>query len=123
LHVEAQFNIGELIRVIIPKTTLELLKIQKSPNSSLKVKKQSKSPLNVKDANFSVQQCQYYTFQLVCKDKTMEYVVEGYLPFKYITAAFEDLISQRDSTDKISKRIFIYEEQPSLVQPVEEEEA
>lgn len=68
-----------------------------------------RSPLHTQDPNFNAQQCQYYVFQLVSKEKTVEYVVEGYLPFKYITAAFEDLISQKDSLAKINSRIAIHD--------------
>lgn len=121
MHVEGQFEISELIRVIIPKTTIDLLKAQKGSAGQTNKKKGkllvslihslgSKSPLSPQDANFNPQQCQYYVFQLVCKDKTVEYVVEGYLPFKYITAAFEDLINQRDSIARINERISIYQD-------------
>jgi len=110
LHVESSFNVNDLIRIIIPKTTIDLLKVQKGGVSTKK--KGSKSPLSSQDPNFNAQQCQYYVFQLVCKDTTIEYVVHGYLPFKYITAGFEDLIAQKDCIQKINKKIEILDEVP-----------
>ena len=37
---------------------------------------------NIKDPHLY----SFYAFQLICKDTTLEFVVDGYLPFKYITA-------------------------------------
>ena len=108
LHIESTFAIEDLIRVIIPKTTVELLKAQKS--SMNKHKKGGMLPPHSPDPSFDLKQCQYYVFQLVCKDATVEYVVEGYLPFKYITAAFEDLIAQKDSINRVDEKILIVEE-------------
>lgn len=121
MHIESQFETDQLIRVIIPKATIDLLKLQKGSAGGSFKKNKGKSPLLAQDSNFNAQQCQYYSFQLVCKDKTSEYVVEGYLPFKYITAAFEDLIAQRESIERINSKIFIFEESPATHQGALEE--
>jgi hypothetical protein len=104
---------------VIPKTTIDLLKTQKPVANG---KKKSRSPLMKQDPNFNPMHCQYYVFQLVCKDVTVEYVVEGYLPFKYITAAFEDLVAQKDSISKINKRIEILQEYPDEYEDLPEGE-
>jgi hypothetical protein len=104
---------------VIPKTTIDLLKTQKPVANG---KKKSRGPLVKQDPNFNAMQCQYYVFQLVCKDVTVEYVVEGYLPFKYITAAFEDLVAQKDSISKINKRIEILQEYPDEYEDLPEGE-
>lgn len=97
--------------MIIPKSTVDLLKAQKSKQSGSK-KKGAKSFSPPVDPNFDVQQCQYYAFQLICKDTTIEYVVDGYLPFKYITAAFEDLIAHKEAITRVGKKIEIVDESP-----------
>lgn len=37
-------------------------------------------------AEIDVNSIHHYAFQLICKDATLEFVVDGYLQFKYITA-------------------------------------
>lgn len=86
---------------------------KKSAKSSMKPAPSSKDP------NFDAMQCQYYVFQLVWKDTTIEYVTEGYLPFKYITAAFEDLINQKDIISKVNKRITIFSQQVQADEQIE----
>lgn len=86
-----------------------MLKAQKPQTNG---KKKVSKPSVQQDPAFNAQHCQYYVFQLVCKDCTVEYVVEGYLPFKYITAAFEDLVAQKESITRVNKRIEILQELP-----------
>ncbi len=119
LHVESSINVKDIMRVIIPKTTVDLLKVQKSKANGGK-KKATKMPIYTQDPNFDVQQCQYYAFQLICKDTTIEYVVDGYLPFKYITAAFEDLIAHKDAIIRVGDALQINSDQPPASQEAEE---
>lgn len=123
--METQFDINDVIKVIIPKSTIDLLKAQKNDKTSdqkgkkKSAKATSKPSSSTKDSTFDPMQCQYYVFQLVWKDTTIEYVTEGYLPFKYITAAFEDLINQKDIMSKVNKRITIFSQQIQINEQIE----
>ena len=96
------------------------MKAQKNNKSKTKTAgKPNKGSTVSEDNNFDVMQWQNYVFQLVWKDKTIEYVTEGYLPFKYITAAFEDLINQKDILGKVNKRITILSQSAPVEDQIE----
>ena len=115
--MESTINLKDVIKLLIPLETLQVLKIKKllQPSVvqtsynltgySLQANAQLKKMAKGKDYSDACLNCKYFPFSIVLKDMTLDFVAENFLNFKYLSQALDHLIGNKKLARALKSRV------------------
>ena len=122
---DQSFPVGELFRVVVPQTTQDIIRVQKTAKSTthgealITSNSQPSGRFITKDTklkktNFVEKSCEvrHFPFEIVMKSGSFEIVSTSYEDYRDIIRGVECLIAQKKNLKKLAKRITVQETVP-----------
>jgi hypothetical protein len=118
-HYESVIELSDVIKLLVPQETVNVLRIQKlsqasvlenfkCPGHSLVASAETKlmvKGIENKDHVDKCLNCKWFPYSVVCESTAIDFVAPGFLSFKYLSHGLDAVFNNKNMIKKLAGRI------------------